>query len=412
MAECLDIGFCAALCLEARIFENSGVGGFAPLLTGRGLHDLRGDSRRLRLHVRCIVGADARRGDAAQVLGPNIFRLAPLMAECLDIGFCAALRLDRLILEDRRVGGLSRLLTVRRSCDLGRRLNGLGLHMLRIAGTDAGDRHAAHIIRPFKAWLLPEMAQRSAVLHQAIQRLKGLVPEGRRIDTLPRFGAGRSLCDLRHGLGDLRLNMGGVVCADTRRDDTAQILGPFVFGLAPRVAKSLRQRFRTGLRRENTVRKLSAENGLSRLGTCRAFRLFSGRLNGLTLGVRRIIPTDAQRRNAAQILGPLVDRLSPLMAERVSIGLPAFRTGLRFIAGGRLPAVLMTSTQRERHDENQQHGKDPFHVAHSSFVLFSFSFLKHTPAPLNIQEKSGKSGGKPFPLYLNPGRREKLPFNL
>ena len=365
MAEGSYVRFDADLVGEGRVLKVRQIGELADAIAARSGFLRRGRLNGLGLDMGGVVLADAGGGDAAQVIGPLIDRLAPDMAGSLDIGLGTTLSLKAFALKDGGVDGLSRLLAVCALQDLGRDRNSLGLDMAGVVAADAGGGDSAQVLGPLIAPLAPIMAERFNIGLGTGLGLKVPVPENCGIGSLAGLLTGGLLCDLGSDLGDLGLDVSGIVFADAGGGDAAQIVGPFIDGLAPVVAERLRQRLDAALRGEDGSLKFRGKDGLAGLRAGGGFCHLRCGAHRLALHMRGVVLTDAGGGDAAHILAPLIAGIAPVMAKRIALGLPAAGAGGRLLTGGGRPAVLMARAQGEKHDNSQKNGQNSLQIAHS-----------------------------------------------
>ena len=110
--------------------------------------------------------------------------------------------------------------------------------------------------------------------------------------------------------------MGRIVQTDAGGGDAAHIVGPFIARLAPGVTGRLDIGLGAGLGGEALVPKDDGVGGLAGLGAGSGPGDLGGDLGDLGLGMGRIGPADTGGGNAAHVVGPLIARLVPVVAER------------------------------------------------------------------------------------------------
>ena len=218
---------------EGRIFKACGVNGLAALLAGLVLNDLGNGRDGLGLRVGGIVPADARRGDAAQILGPLVRGLAPVVAGGRRLVEGHALRGEGGIAELYGIDGLAALLAALVLNDLKVGRDGLGLGMGGVGETAVGRGDGAQILGPLVFRLAPVVPGSGRLVGSSALFGKSGVFKACGVDGLTGFLAALFLRDLRGGRDGLCLCVGGVPRADARRRDRAQIFGPFILGFSP-----------------------------------------------------------------------------------------------------------------------------------------------------------------------------------
>ena len=106
-----------------------------------------------------VVAADAGRRHAAVVVRPDVGRLAPGVAQCVNVHQRLGLRRKRGVFKHGGVGRFALLLAGRFFRHGARGLDRLGLHMAGVVAADAGRRHAAVFGLPDIGRLAPGVVQ-------------------------------------------------------------------------------------------------------------------------------------------------------------------------------------------------------------------------------------------------------------